>query len=526
MKIKQNTVLYASTVLACGNILLQVLAFLYRIILSRYAGAEGLGVFRLVNSTYMVIHAACISGVTLACSRMSAASVARCEKSKISAVLRLAFTVFFTTISIWGLIFFYHSDLIANSFLGDGRCARAFPFVLICLALTGIENIFKSLFIGLNRVHYTSYSEVGEQIVRIVVVWLLLNAYGGEDYGIIAMLIFLGMVISEIFSVIFLGFVFHKEKRNIFRQRDRIDHHLVHQFFIIALPVCSSSLISNVLSSMSNVMLPKRLMIAGLSYEDALSALGIISGMAMPLMLLPIALVSSVGTALLPTIAAAHATRNKKRLKALVERAISTVGLIAVPATAFLIPLAPGLSSIFYDIEIPATYFYALGIIVILTYYQMITASLLNGVGLQQYNLITVISGELLQLILIYLLAANEKLGIYGYLYAMVLAEIYITLLNLIILHKHTGFRIRILRRFAVPVLCGATTFAWTRFFLAYFTRLCGSTTLAVLLSATGAALLYLGILRLCNVNLFTYLRHRIEPNEDPSTKHVISTNQ
>lgn len=513
MKIKKNTVLYASTVLACGNIALQILAFLYRVILSRYAGAEGLGVYRLVNSAYMIIHASCISGVTLACSRLSAAAQARHEKNKISAILRLAFSVFFTIISVWALIFYFKTDMIAESFLGDSRCAKAFPFVLICLALTGIENIFKSLFIGLGRMQYTSYSEVGEQLVRIAAVWILLNAYGGDDYGIIAMLIFLGMVISEIFSVVFLSTVFRKERPLLVKERGKIDKHLIHHFFIIALPVCSSSLISNVLNSMGNVLLPKRLMVSGLTYEEALSALGIVSGMAMPLMLLPIALVSSVGTALLPTVVAAHATGNKKRLQTLVERAISTIGLIAIPATAFLVPLAPGLSELFYKVAIPSSYFYLLGIVAVLTYYQIITASLLNGVGLQQYNFVTLISGEILQIASIYVFAANSKLGINGYLYAMVLAEAFVTLLNLIILHRHTGFRVRVFRRFAVPIICGATTFAWTRIFLAFFTHHCSSMTVAILLAALGAVLLYLLILRLCNVHVFAYLKHRVEHN-------------
>ena len=54
------------------------------------------------------------------------------------------------------------------------------------------------------------------------------------------------------------------------------------------------------LGSAGAVLLPQRLMAAGLDYEQALSALGVISGMAMPLLLFPVAFVSSVCTALLP----------------------------------------------------------------------------------------------------------------------------------------------------------------------------------------------------------------------------------
>ncbi len=74
--------------------------------------------------------------------------------------------------------------------------------MLLCLMLTGVENIFKSLFIGLERVQYTACSEVGEQLIRIFAVSFLLYEYGSGDYGRIAMLIFAGMVCSEIFSAL------------------------------------------------------------------------------------------------------------------------------------------------------------------------------------------------------------------------------------------------------------------------------------------------------------------------------------
>ena len=56
-------------------------------------------------------------------------------------------------------------------------------------------------------------------------------------------------------------------------------------------------------------------MAAGLDYEQALSALGVISGMAMPLLLFPVAFVSSVCTALLPAVTAAQAVGEQARVR-------------------------------------------------------------------------------------------------------------------------------------------------------------------------------------------------------------------
>ena len=278
VRVRKGTILYAAGVLACGNVLLQVLGFVYRVVLSRFAGAEGLGVYRLVNSVYLVLNAGCLSGVTTACSRLSAACEARGESHRLGAVLRLAFRAFFALSAACTAVVLLCGGSIAANLLGDGRCARAFPYMLLCLALTGVENIFKSLFIGLERVQYTACSEVGEQLIRIFAVSFLLYEYGSGDYGRIAMLIFAGMVCSEIFSALFLTRLFRRNMRHI--RFTRPDKELYGQFFGIAAPLSASALIGNMLGSAGSVLLPQRLMAAGLDYEQALSALGVISGMA------------------------------------------------------------------------------------------------------------------------------------------------------------------------------------------------------------------------------------------------------
>ena len=131
VRIQKKTILYAAGILACGNLALQALGFLYRVILSHFAGAEGLGVYRLVNSAYLVLNAGCLSGVTMACSRLSAASEARGERGKIGAILRLAFTVFFTLCTFCAAVILLFGNRIAAGWLeisGAPRRSRSFYY--------------------------------------------------------------------------------------------------------------------------------------------------------------------------------------------------------------------------------------------------------------------------------------------------------------------------------------------------------------------------------------------------------------
>ncbi len=515
VRIHKKTILYAAGVLACGNIALQVLGFAYRVLLSHYAGAEGLGIYRLVNSIYLVYNAGCLSGVTMACSRLSAACEAKGERKKIRAILRLAFRVFLAMCVLCSAILLIWQQEISENLLGDQRCARAFPFLLLCLGLTGIENIFKSLFIGLERMQYAAISEVAEQLIRIGAVWLLLSQYQGGDYGTIAMLIFCGMVASEIFSASFLTILFRRGLAGS-TPAAPLDNSTARQFFFIALPVSASALLCNAISSAGSILLPKRLMLAGLSYEQALSALGVLSGMAMPLLLLPIALVSSVCTALLPAVTAAEAIGNHRRVCALTGRAITTVGLIGVPATAVLVPLAPALSKRIFGQPLSMPYVSLLGIAVILCYYQMTAGSLLNALGLQHWQVFISVSAELCQVFLMYRLCASPTWGIYGYLLSMAFTEMLAFVASFTLLHRRLGFALYPLRRFGVPILCGGALYGWTSVFFTWFEQHSSSETAALVWTAVGAVALYLLVLRLMGIHLWQYLSRRIEKNTLP----------
>ncbi len=278
VRFRKKTVLYAAGVLACGNIALQALGFVYRVMLSRFAGAEGLGMYRLANSVYLVLHTGCLSGVTMACSRLSAACEATGEKGKTGAVLRLAFSVFFSLAFASAAGLLLCGDQIAAGILGNPHAAQAFPFMLLCLMLTGIENILKALFIGLECVQYTVISETGEQLVRIAAVGVLLHTVGG-DCGTMAKLIFAGMAVSEVFSVLLLSLLFRRERGEAHRTAVRVDAALARQFAAIAIPLSLSALAANLLSAAGSVILPRRLMAAGLDAEQALAALGTLSGM-------------------------------------------------------------------------------------------------------------------------------------------------------------------------------------------------------------------------------------------------------
>ncbi|MFQ9126378.1 MAG: hypothetical protein ACLR4Z_05760 [Butyricicoccaceae bacterium] len=145
--------------------------------------------------------------------------------------------------------------------------------------------------------------------------------------------------------------------------------------------------------------------------------------MALPLMLLPSALIGSIGTALLPIVTATHARRNRAPTCARPrrpgghdgrtdrhpgDRCAHSARTLAQPAA-----VRAAAHTAVCGARWPAA---------VVTYYQMITSGLLNALRLQSRSVLTAVLAECVQLVLVIRWCSRPALGIYGYLLAMLLS--------------------------------------------------------------------------------------------------------
>lgn len=509
MRVQKNSFLYSASLLAASNLILQLLGFVYRIILSRFGGAEGLGVYRLAFSVYSVIHAGCLSGITTACTRLSAEFYATGRRGRIRRLIAVAFCGFFTLVSLCGGVLFLAHDEVAEVVLGDSRTAAAFVPMLICLALTGVENIFKAVCIGLKQVRFAAASEIAEQVIRILAVLALLVRFSNGDHGRLAMLIFLGMAASELFSASFLTRCYRRDIRPLIEGSPSGP---ASGFWGIALPLSLTALLNNAIGSAGSVLMPRRLRLAGLTEAEAMAELGVVSGMASPLVLLPSALIGSVITALMPVLSDAYANGRRQALRRLSEKGLFVIGMIGAPAVAMIVPLAPTLSRLFFGQVITARYMAVLGLSAALMFYQMGSGAILNVTGYQRFHICTSVGSELLQLALMFVLCAVPRLGIYGYLYAALLASLAGAATNLLLLRRVTGGKLRLARLTLLPAACALTISLWARVFYSAAIGALGSQWAAVVAALAAAGALYLTLLRMLGVHVLEYVRSRAEP--------------
>lgn len=485
MQINRNSVLYNASVMTVAGLLLQVIGFVYRIYLSRMAGPEGLGIYRLILPVHSVSISFAISGVRMAATSLSAEMNLKRDKAAIRMLTRICISIFLgifvcmvIPVGIW-------KNQIAVNILGDPRTEPALLIMMACILLTGFELILESIFLGVKKTKFTAVSNVLEQLTQMGAVIWLLSSLRTQDSGLTATLICVAMVISEIPVVTWLGISYSRVVAAAGQEHPNPPpgkKQILARVRNIALPVTLSGVTTTLLSSAGTVLLPQRLMVAGLSDKEAIGQLGIISGMALPLLTFPSLFINALSTVLVPTISHSIACGNQSDTKRKIRKAIQAVSLIGLPAMATLLPLASDLSLLLYDQVLSSKYLALLAVSVIFLYYQNITISILNGLELQKQAMINVITGEGVELCLIYLLAALPQLHIYGYILGTLSCGILITFFNLRLIRKRTGVKLGIGKILLLPLMASVILGLFSR---AIYHSLSGNVTQGLALIAT-----------------------------------------
>ena len=125
----------------------KMLSFVYRIILSRSIGAEGLGIYQICLSVFAVFLTAASSGIPITVSRLIAKNTAMGNaKGKHGVVASgVLCTLLFTLPA--AIILFFARDLYAFLF-PDRDCVEIFLWLLPGLVLTSIYAIMRGAFWG------------------------------------------------------------------------------------------------------------------------------------------------------------------------------------------------------------------------------------------------------------------------------------------------------------------------------------------------------------------------------------------
>ena len=399
--------------------------------LSGAVGSDGLGLFTLVMTVYSFALTLATSGVGLAVMRAVASDYENRRSYLRSALLYSAAFGFLSCLILIALAPFICSRLIS--------APEALPLLHI-LALTlpavALTSALGGYFIGVRRVRSNALVQIFSQLLRIVLCYALVSS--GEARGREALrLIAISILITEVASLALMAIQYLIDSG--VHRSPLIKRGKVSDIASVALPLALSQYVRSALISIEHLLIPKRLIHGGLSSEEALSGYGILHGMALPAILLPMSPLSSFSGLLVPEFAEDEAAGNKARMSSLTCRAIRAALAYAILVSAVIFAFSAELGEAIYSSAEAGKYLRILAPVIPIMYLDHVADQILKGVGEQVYSMWVNIADSAISLVLVFVLL--PRLGVPGYAVVIIAMETFNFLMSVSRLAKRVSLR-------------------------------------------------------------------------------------
>jgi len=422
--------------LLLGGILSRLLG-LYRLVLPRLLGPEGVGLYHMAYPAYALTLALATGGLTVAISRLVAESAARGAHREAERILHIATILLVGLGAAGGAALFLGAPWLAAHVARDARAAPAIaavaPAALLVAAMSGLRGYFQ----GYQDMAPTAISQVVEQLVRvlgIVALAFLLRPFGLKWAAAgVAGAAGLGAAAGLLLLLALRG------RRSAPRGGGygRPTRILLSRLVAIALPITITGLGVPVMQILDLVIVPAALQMQGLGAGPRTGAYGILSGYAMPLVALPAIISGAIAVALVPAVAAALARRDAQRARNLAGESLAATWRWLLPAALGLALLGRPIVSILFGSASAALSLIVLSPSALLFGLAQVAAAALQGYGRTWRPLAHLAAAAAVKAALTWPLV--RVFGIVGAAEATSIAYLVWTVLNVTALRRLTG---------------------------------------------------------------------------------------
>jgi len=384
-----NRIFINALIIIVSSLLLNTVGISFRVFISNKIGTEGMGLFQLIFSVYMMAILFVVTGINVAVTRLVAEEGGRSSYLAARAVIIKAFSLSFLFSTPAFLFLFYGAEQIGTAWLGDPRTILPLKLLAAGLPFAGISACVKGYFYAVGRLIRPTGSQALELAIQIAITIGILDYFmsGGPEYACAA--VALGVTISEIAACMYNLTLYRFDPS---RTENRLTHGTrrpgsVRKLLQISLPISASSLIRTGLKAMENIMIPIGFERYGYAKKIALQEYGKIHGMVIPVLMFPSTVILAFSALLIPEMSEANALNQKKRIEYSVVRSLQLTSFMSILIAGFFFFYSQKLGSAIYNSDDCGVLMKALAPLIPLIYLDIVSDELLKGLN-QQMNVL------------------------------------------------------------------------------------------------------------------------------------------
>jgi stage V sporulation protein B len=489
--------LKGTIILLLAGFVTRILGFINRIVIARFIGEEGVGLFMMAFPTLILVVTITQIGLPVAISKNVAEAEAKGDFKKIKKILvvSLATTIALSLIFTPALILL--APYLSQTLFTDERIYYPLMAIAPIVPIIAVSSVLRGYFQGRQNMKPAAYSQVLEQVVRIILIAVMTKAflpYGIEYAAAGAML---ASVAGELISLIYLITTFKLKKRfplrkNFFKQVQS-GKSTFKELMDIALPTMGSRMIGSIAWFFEPIVVAHSLAIAGVATTMATKQYGSLTGYAMPLLMLPSFVTYSLATSLVPAISEANSNNDGKLIEYRLQQALRFAFVTGGLAVVVLYILADPLMKLMYGSTNGANFIRLMAPFFLFYFYQGPLQASLQALNLARAAMINSLIGNIVKTAVIFLLATQPSFGIMGVAMGIIVGFVLVTMLHFATVLKKISFTFYFRDYLKTFLVMGAS--AWVGYWVINHLSSTYSNLTIVLSTAGSIGATYIGLL-------------------------------
>lgn len=446
----RESILFGTAVLILTNLFVKILSLLYRAVLVRLIGAEGLGLQEMIMPIYSLLIVFASWGIPMAISNICSRELALKKPEHLGAVVRTGLFLLIASSAVISIgvvaVFPFFKDFAFT----DERVYGGFLALIPSLMIVSIVSVLRGYFQGTHQTSLIGKSQGVEQTVRvaagIAVTYYCL--YRNWSLPVILIALSLASFLAEVGGGTYLWGKFKgRTKKAPFSPT------LAKEMVGIGTPVTLSRIVITLTFSLQAVLVPKALVLSGHSLSEAATLFGYFSGIALTVLHLPNVITSALAVPLIPAVAEAQSIKNNLLMRSRISDSLLFTAVAAWPMLGLLYYFATPVCRILFASPEAGPMLALLCLGGIFIYLQQPVNAIMQGLNYFSMLFLNISIANGLYAALLCYFFRQGHFEITTAIYLLLFNHTLLTVLNMIYLKIKIKIKFRLLKLFAIPLL-------------------------------------------------------------------------
>ncbi len=499
---KNDNYLVQGSILAAAGIVVRLIGLFYKVPMTRILGDEGIGYYNTAYEIYNIGLILSSYSLPLAVSKQIAQSRGGRRPGDAKRVFDCGIAFGVITGGLMTVLLLAGADLIASVLFKSPGSALPLRVMAPTILVFSIMGVFRGFFQGRGNMIPTSISQIIEQVVHAgVSIWAsydFMKRFADKEnpasYGAAGGT--LGTFVGALAAFLFLAAVMILYRRgHSARREERCSSYkkVAVALILTVVPIILSQTVYQLSGTVDNSMFGIIMGGKGFGEKERMELLGIYSGKYRLLTNVPVAIATSLGASMIPSIVMSKTMKKYGEVRRKIYMTVKFNMLIAIPCAVGMGVLAsPILQLLFRDSRKMSAQLLMMGASAVVFFsLSTVTNAVLQGIDQMVRSVTHSAISLAIHAVLVYVMLDKLEWGVYGMVVGNVTFALVVCVLNWISIGRAMKYRQEVMTTFVKPFLVSAVmgAAAFALYHLVYL--LLHSNALGLLISVPAAMAIY-----------------------------------